>query len=175
MYSSLQFAAREIWRKLTGRWLGFGMACANFGDPLSLKAWSRDHKFDVSTMEKAEFFAAVETLGQEITQRIVEVIPVLAVPVLSMILLERASPADEKTLLEEAEEIVGELRGQGAHIGFDTDGRGPTLEDGLRLMVARGLLTEDKAGLLSPAYEEKALLQYYANSVVQLRANLGKQ
>ena len=175
LYSSLQFAAREIWRKLTGRWLGFGMACANFGDPLSLKAWSRDHKFDVSTMEKSEFFAAVETLGQEITQRIVEVVPVLAVPVLSMLLLERASPTDEKTLLEEAEEIVGELRGQGAHIGFDTDGRGPTLEDGLRLMVARGLLTEDKAGLLSPAYEEKALLQYYANSVVQLRASLGKQ
>ena len=121
LYSSLQFAAREIWRKLTGRWLGFGMACANFGDPLSLKAWSRDHKFDVSTMEKSEFFAAVETLGQEITQRIVEVVPVLAVPVLSMLLLERASPADEKTLISRRrKKIVRELREQGAHIGFDT-------------------------------------------------------
>ena len=42
-------------------------------------------------------------------------------------------------------------------------------------MVARGLLAKDEAGVLSPAPEDKALLQYYANSVIQLRDSLGKQ
>ena len=120
-------------------------------------------------------FTTVESLGQEITRRIVEVVPVLAVPLLSMVLLGRAAPPDEQTLLAEAEEIVGELRGRGAHIGFEKDGKGPTLQDGLELMVARGLLTKDGAGVLSPAPEDKALLQYYANSVIQLRDSLGKQ
>ena len=44
--STLRVIGREIWRKLTGRWLGFGMACANFGDPVSLRAWSDEHKVD---------------------------------------------------------------------------------------------------------------------------------
>ena len=173
--SSLRFAAREIWRKLTGKWLGFGIACANFGDPLSLKAWSDEQKVDFAALDKPELFTTVERLGQEITRRIVKVVPVLAVPLLSMVLLERASPPDTETLLAEAEEIVGELRGHGAHIGFEKNGKGPTLKDGLDLMVARGLVTKGEAGVLSPAPEEKALLQYYANSVIQLRDSLGKQ
>ncbi|MGI9415940.1 MAG: 1-acyl-sn-glycerol-3-phosphate acyltransferase [Hyphomicrobiales bacterium] len=173
--STLRFLGREVARKLTGRRHGFGTACASFGKPLSLKDWSAQHKINLSAMDKPAFFAAVETLGSEITERIIKEIPVLAVPLLSMLLLERGSPADATTVLTEADEIVRELRGRGAHIGFEQDGDEPSLKKGLRLMTVRGLVLEDDAGLLSPASDETVLLQYYANSVIQLRSKLGAQ
>jgi len=170
--STLRVIGREIWRKLTGRWLGFGMACANFGDPVSLRAWSDKHKVDFAELKKPEFFAAIESLGQELAERIIDVIPVLAVPLLSMVILERETPADATTLIAEAQNSAGELRDKGAHIGFEKDGVEKALKSGLQLMTARGLLQESEAGLLSPASEETALLQFYANSMIQLRSKL---
>ncbi len=173
--SGLRFIGREIWRKMTGRRLGFGMACANFGDPLSLKAWSHERRINLSEMGKPEFFDTVEELGREITGRIVEIVPVLAVPVLSMHVLGRDTPGDETALIAGAQEICDELRDKGAHIGFEKYGMESGLKSGLQLMRARGLLRQDEAGLLSPADTETDLLQYYANSVIQIRAKLAER
>lgn len=168
--STLQFLGREIWRKVTGRRIGFGMAVANFGDPIFLRAWSREHGIDFSSIEKPDFFSAVEDLGAEITDRIIDVIPVLAVPLLSMLVLERKTPADEQTLLAEAREITLELQSKGAHIGFEKDGLETGLKNGFQLMQRRNLVQKNEAGAFTPVAAEKALLQYYANSVIQLRS-----
>lgn len=173
--STLRLLWREIWRKLTGTRLGFGTACANFGEPVSLREWSRRHDIDFTGMERPAFFAAVEQLGQKLTEDIVRLVPVLAVPVLSMMVLERAKPADATTLLAEALNIIRELEERGAHIGFEGEDYERALKSGLDLMLARSLVTEDEAGVLSPAPEEQALLQYYANSVIQLEASLSNQ
>ena len=149
--SGLKFFAREIWRRITGRRLGFGMACANFGDPLSLREWSEKRQLNLSNMDKPEFFETVESLGREITARIIEIIPVLAVPVLSMHVLDRKAPGDEFALIEGAQKICNELRDRGAHIAFEKYGIESGLKSGLDLMTARGLLQKDEAGLLSPA------------------------
>ena len=173
--SCARFLGREIWRKLTGRRLGFGMACANFGDPLSLTAWSQERQVNLSEMDKPEFFETVEALGREITERIVEIIPVLAVPVLSMHVLNLEEPCDKAAIIAGANEICDELRDKGAHIGFEKYGMESGLESGLSLMTARGLLELDDAGRLSPVKDEIGLLQYYANSVIQLKQHLDGQ
>ena len=173
--SGARFIGREIWRKITGRRLGFGMACANFGDPLSLKAWSQDRQVNLSEMERPEFFETVEALGGEITERIIAIIPVLAVPVLSTHILNCKAPCDAAALIAGAIEICDELRSKGAHIGFEKYGMESGLESGLRLMTARGLLEENDAGHLSPVKDELALLQYYASSMIQLKQQLDGQ
>lgn len=173
--SGARFLGREIWRKITGRRLGFGMACANFGDPLSLTKWSQDRQINLSEMDKPEFFETVEALGREITERIVEIIPVLAVPVLSMHALDLKEACDKETLIAGALDICNELRDRGAHIGFEKYGMETGLESGLGLMTARGLLEADDKGRLSPVKDEIALLQYYANSVIQLKQHLDGQ
>ncbi|MBL4756446.1 MAG: 1-acyl-sn-glycerol-3-phosphate acyltransferase [Rhizobiales bacterium] len=172
--STLRFIGSQIWRKLTGRRIGFGMACANFGDPISLRAWSKARNIDFSSIEKPEFFKAVETLGDEIMGRIEEIIPVLAVPLLSTVLLEHKEAISDDILLTEAKKIALELRTKGAHIGIEKDGIETGLANGLQLMKRRSLLENDEAGLLSIVSEETALLQYYANSIIQLRSRLCK-
>ncbi len=172
--STMRFIGLEIWRKLTGRRIGFGMACANFGDPISLRTWSKAKNIDFSSVEKPDFFAAVEALGDEIMNRIQEIVPVLAVPLLSTVLLEHEAPVSSETLLAEAKKNALELCAKGAHIGIAKDGIETGLASGLQLMERRGLLKKNEAGLLSAVSEETALLQYYANSTIQLRSRLCK-
>lgn len=170
--STLGFVGGELLRKLAWRRRGFGVACANFGDPLSLKSWCRENGIDFTKLDRDGFFAAVEKLGDECTRRIIAVIPVLAVPLLSMVLMEKEGPVEQDALIATAMKIMRELEDAGAHIGFKKDGEQTALEDGLKLMRKRALVRVDERGYLSPVKAERTLLQYYANSVIQLRSRL---
>lgn len=170
--STLKFLLREIWRKLSGRRLGFGMACANFGDPISLKEWLSERNLNLAELDRPRFFTAVEQLGDDITQRIIGIIPVLGVPVVSMALLERDDPCDEPSLLEAAAQIARELASKGAHIGFEREGYDKGVKAGLDLLKARGIVAVDGGGGLVPAPDQRDLIQYYANSVIQVRSKL---
>ncbi len=170
--STLGFVFTEIWRKLSRGRRGFGIACANFGEPLSLKQWSNANKLNLSKLDRQAFHDSVERLGGDCTQRIIAVIPVLAVPLISQLILEHERPPDKAALLAEALQMTHVLDAAGAHIGFKTERAESALAEGLALMVERALIHEDEQGRLTPVSQERALLQYYANSMVQLRSTL---
>lgn len=170
--SALGFVWSEVWRRATRNRSGFGLACACFGEPFSLKQWAKENSVTFSGRDRQGLFEEVEKLGDECISRIAPIIPVLAVPLLSMLLLERETPADAKTLIAEGLTTTRDFRAAGAHIGFKCANAEQALVDGLSLMQGRGLVTGSDANGLTPAPDERALLDYYANSMRQLRETL---
>ncbi len=172
--STLAFFARMVWRKIQGRWPGFGMACANFGEPVSLREWSRERGVDFSRLDRDALFAAVEELGDELTHRIVDVVPVLAVPVVSTVLLEADGPLDGEAIKRRALQWLDDARALGAHIGMKEGGEAANIETAVQSLRKRRLITE-KDGGFAPEERQRPLLDYYAASIRQLRTHLERK
>ena len=172
--STLAFFARMVWRKIQGRWPGFGMACANFGEPVSLREWSQERGVDFSRLDRDALFAAVEELGDELTHRIVDVVPVLAVPVVSTVLLEADGPLDGEAIKRRALQWLDDARALGAHIGMKEGGEAANIETAVQSLRKRRLIAE-KDGGFAPEERQRPLLDYYAASIRQLRTHLERK
>ena len=172
--STAMFFARMVWRKIQGRWPGFGMACANFGEPVSLREWSRERGVDFSRLDRDALFAAVEELGDELTERIVDVVPVLAVPVVSTVLLEADGPLDGEAIKRRALQWLDDARALGAHIGMKEGGEAADIETAVQSLRKRRLIAA-KDGGFAPEERQRPLLTYYAASIRQLRTHLERK
>ncbi len=171
--SSSGFLLKQIWRKLTGNWPGFGTACANFGAPVSLREWSLKNEIDFSTLEKAQLFDVVQRLGEDLTDRVVEAMPVLPVPVLAHLLLSAEGPLEEAELARRALRLIEELRKAGAHFACAAGREDAAIADGLALLTQRGIVVKEDERSIAAAAHERPLLDYYANSVRQISAHIG--
>ncbi len=170
--STLVFGCRQIWLKLTGRWQGFGVAAANFGEPLSLRDWSKRNEVSLISLEQERLFQAVEALGKELHNRIVDTIPVLAVPLLSMVLLMTDEAMTRNQLQQKALKKLSDLRGKGAHPGIKDGDEETAIAEGIDLMQRLKLITINGHDKVEPNPDERNLLQYHANSIIQLSASL---
>lgn len=170
--STMLFLLRQIWLKLTWRWKHFGMAAANFGEPLSLRSWSRQHGVSFSASDKSALHPSIEALGEELHRRVITVVPVLAVPLLAMIMLRPDAPVGRNALKNEALDELEHLRALGAHAGFKAGAEESAIDDGLDLMLALGLISINESSDVLLQEGERELLQYHANSIIQLRASL---
>ena len=175
MGGTAMFLLRLAMRKLQGRSAGFGMACANFAEPLSLRDWSNERGIDLSRMDRDAFFAAVEALGAELTDRITDVVPILAVPVVSLIVTEADRPLDAEEIKSRAMRWFDEVRALGAHIGLKDGSEPAEIEAAVQRMRRRKLIEKQESGRLVPVAQERPLLTYYAASIVQVRAQLQRK
>ncbi len=167
-----KFLFRLAWRRMQGRSAGFGTACASFGEPLSLRAWSNERDIDLSRLDREGFFPAVEELGAELTDRITDVVPVLAVPLVSLILSEADGPLETEEIKSRAMRWLHEVRTLGAHIGLKQGSEAAEIDEAVQRMRRRRLIAKQGDSGLAPVAAERALLTYYAASIVQLRAHL---
>ena len=172
--STVRFLARMVWRKLQGRFPGFGVACANFGEPVSLRAWSEARGLNFSRLDRDARFEAVEELGDELTQRIVDVVPVLAVPLVSTVLVEANGPLDAEAVKRRALEWLDDARALGAHIALKEGGEAQDIETAVQALRKRRLITEGEGGF-APDKRQRPLLAYYAASIQQLRTHLERK
>jgi glycerol-3-phosphate O-acyltransferase len=162
------FLGRNLLQFLTGRWYRYGYACVNFGTPLSMRAWCRDHSTVFRSMREPERHAAVETLGRELMARLEDVIPVLPVSLVASIMLEAGGQA--LSLLElkaRAQARTEALERHGARIYVPRKDRDYAIEVGLRMLVLRHLVLEED-GLVRANPDETGLLAYYANAIAHL-------
>ncbi|MGI9390336.1 MAG: 1-acyl-sn-glycerol-3-phosphate acyltransferase [Boseongicola sp.] len=166
------FLLRLVRLKLTGKWKEFGMAAANFGEPLSLRVWSKQNDMSLAALEEESLVEAIEALGEELRARIIETIPVLAVPLLAMIVLDTGNPLTRDQLKQEALREHERLKSLGAHSAFQKGAEESVIVDGLDLMGRLGLVVVDGNGGIVPSPGEQDLLQYHANSIIQLRDSL---
>jgi glycerol-3-phosphate O-acyltransferase len=150
IFSILRFIAANLWRKLRGRFKGFGTAAAGFGPPVSLNAFMA-----------ANPQAQTEALGAHLMAEIEKVVPVLPVPLVAAA-LENA-PADRAALLQAMEVLSHRLTTAGAVLKLPPQGLAQALDEGLAPLIGRGLLGED----LRPSPGSAPVLAYYAASVWQ--------
>ena len=144
------FALGIVWRKLWGRFKGFGSAAAAFGPPISRRA----------------YFAAVadgtvETLGLHLMAEIGRVVPMLPVPLVAAALA--SGPADQAALGAEVTRITTELLRVGAVLKLPPQGLSATLSEGLSPLLARGLVGADLRVIPGAAQ----VLDFYAAPVWQ--------
>ncbi|WP_420863840.1 1-acyl-sn-glycerol-3-phosphate acyltransferase [Algirhabdus cladophorae] len=145
------FTLRQLWLRITGRFYRFGYASVSFGKPLSLAAFQTEHGTD-----------AVDALGQEMMERINQVMPVLPVPLVATVLLRHAEPISQQQIEQEVQAILTNM--QSAHVHLPRGDVSYAVEVGVRALVARKICQQDGAGI-AVADAEKAAAQYYANSI----------
>lgn len=139
---------RLLWRRMRGRFQGYGTAAAAFGAPVSLRGFLAGG-------------GTVEGLGGRLMAAIAEVVPVLPVPLVAKALGEGVASRQE--LGARVEALIGRLTEAGAVLKLPPQGVQAVLAEGLAPLIRRGLVSAD----LQPVAAERALLAFYAAPVDQ--------
>ncbi len=148
------FVARMLWKRVRGRWPGFGTAAASFGAPLSLQGWLAG-RTDRST----------EALGAALMARIVRAVPVVPVPLVAAALAQGA--ATREALEVSVAALAEALREAGASLRLPAEG---VVEAGLAPLIGRGIVAEEASGLTAVPGAER-MLAFYAAPVQQRLAD----
>lgn len=163
--TTLGFIIRNFFQMAVGKWRRFGYACVNFGDPISMKAYSRDHQLKFKELQKEERFEKVETLCNYLMTSIEAVVPVLPVPLVSAVMI--GFNEEGKTLAEVkdgVDRLVGELKANGAPIYYPKKNFEKYIATALEMLIIRHMLVENE-GRYAINPEMIDILTYYANSM----------
>ena len=135
-----------LWARLRGKMTTFGTANVSFGQPLSLRAFSKSHG------------GTTKGVGRELMLRISSVIPLLPVPLVS-----RAVLAGAKSEADIASHIQKELKVLSSTVAAPRRTPEQMTTAGLANLQRRGII--DNARVITVVDGEIAVLVYYANSI----------
>jgi len=161
------FLARNLRQMAFGRWHRFGYVCVNFGTPVSMRAYCREHGLRPAELTSDERFAAVGRIAGHLMESLAGVIPVVPVPIVATVFQRSTGPLSELELKAEAQRLMAELEARGARIYIPRADREYAIEVGLRMLTLRHVVVE-REGLYTAVTEEGRLLAYYANSIAHL-------
>lgn len=157
--TSARFFLRLIWLRLLRRYHRFGYASVSFGSPVSLRNFQSDHPQDT-----------VSALGTELMHEIGRIVPILPVSLVAAVIVDNG-PLSEAALRAKALTLKDSLIENGGHFHLPRDDFDYAITTGLRLLTKRGILMAD-GGTFSASPSERALLEYYANTICHLQDRL---
>jgi glycerol-3-phosphate O-acyltransferase len=168
------FGLRNVGLMLRSRWHRFGYACVSFGTPVSMRRWMSERSLDFRRMNREERAVHLEGLGAELMGAVGRVIPVVPVPLVASVFVERPDDAlSELELKAEVHRRMKELEAAGANVYIPRSDREYAIEAGLRMLTLRHLVDETD-GLYRARSAEMPVLRYYANSVAHLPRASGR-
>lgn len=168
------FLLRNIGLMLSSRWHRFGYACVSYGTPVSMRRWLAERGVDFRKMDKEERAAHLQELGAELMGAVGRVIPVVPVPLVASVFVER--PGDALSDLELKAEVhrrMLALEAAGANVYIPRRDRDYAIEAGLRMLTLRHMV-EESDGLYRARADQMHVLRYYANSVAHLPRETGR-
>jgi len=168
LWNTLAFAARNLRLVMKSEWHRFGYACVNFGSPISMRAWCREHGVDFQKLSGDERRRTTAALGAHLMRSVGAVVPVVPVPLIATVFV--AHPQRRMSSLEikaEVEGLLGRLERAGARVYVPRRDFDYAISVGLRMLLMRHLVDEDE-GLYAARAGDLALLRYYANSIAHL-------
>lgn len=145
---------RLLWQWFTGRYRKFGMASVAFGAPLSLASLGPE--------------VSIDSLADTLRDRICDVTPVLFVPLVSRVLLAAKTPVTDEDLVSRVENAMPV--GAGTLPAMPHDSCVEQVTRARSDMLKRGMIVRTDAGWRL-VEQERALLQFYANSIAELYAD----
>jgi len=150
------------------RWRRFGYACVNFGAPFSMREYCRSSGVDFQRLTGEERRRAMADLGTALMNSVGRVVPVVPVALMATVFVRNAERAlSELDLKAQAARLIAALEAKGAHLYVPRGDRDYALAVGLRMLRLRNLV-EEREGLYQIRLGEKALVEYYANSIAHL-------
>ncbi len=162
------FLFRNLWKMARGRWFRFGYVCVNFGPPISMRAYCREHDLKPACLNREERFARVAEVGAHLMEHLEQQIPVLPVPLIATVFLEAGTrQLSELEIKANAHALMGRLEKNNAKLYIPRRDHDYTITVGLRSLLLRQIV-EEVDGLFRACPDEAALLRYYANSIAGL-------
>ena len=168
LWTTARFVAHNMRLMARNRWHRFGYACVNFGSPISLKDYVRDHRVDFRALPREARYAQVEVLGRELMDAIARVIPVVPVSLAATVFVREPERSWSELELKGAIlRLMQDAAARGAHVYIPRADQDYAIDVGLRMLTLRHLVDETE-GLFAPRRDELPLLTYYANSIAHL-------
>ena len=166
--TTLKFAFHNFWLMLRSQWHRFGYACVNFGAPVSMRTYCREHNLDFHKLPPEERKREMAALGKHLMDAVGRIVPVLPVPLIATVFVRHGDKAiSEMELKGEVVRLVDQLQARGAHVYVPRKDFDYAVNVGLRMLRLRRLVGE-RDGLYYAQSEELPLLRYYANSIAHL-------
>ncbi len=123
---------------------------------------------DLRLMGEEQRFKEIEKLGQSLMQEVGKAVPVLPVSLLATIFVqEGARPLSLFELKSKVFNLINELEAKSVHIHIPRNDHDYLVEVGLRMLTLRHIVREED-DKYRPNWQEKLLLEYYANSIAHL-------
>jgi glycerol-3-phosphate O-acyltransferase len=136
----------------------------NFGEPISLDEWVARHP-GVLELPREARLARLAVLADEVMARIAAVMPVTAVAMACVSLLQDGRDAISRAEWESRlADLRLRLRGAGAHVVGGDRSSADTLDRALVMLTLRHVVTAEGDGFRVD-HAQEPLLRYYANSI----------
>jgi len=168
--TTTKFILRSLFLMILSRWRRYGFACVNFGTPLSVKTYCKEHAVSFGRLNRSQRFPQVEKMCRVLMDSVAAVIPILPVSLVSTVFLE--NPDEKMDVLQvehRSNQVLDQLKNKGAPVlASSRSARGKAIADAVDLMLLRGMLKPKGAGFQA-ASAEKSLLRYYANAIAHWR------
>jgi glycerol-3-phosphate O-acyltransferase len=153
LFAIMIYVARMLWRRLWGRWKGFGKVGVSFGTPISLRS-----------LLAQDPHLAPEALVDRLMSDLRAVIPLVPVPLLAHLV---ATGQGQRDLLESRfTALVETLREGGAVVILPDVPLADCVATALRPLERRGIVVDGPDGLI-PAPGAGPLLAFHAAAVQQ--------
>jgi glycerol-3-phosphate O-acyltransferase len=162
------FLLHNLLLMVRSEWHRFGYACVNFGSPISMRRYSREHGIDFHRLGAEERRQAVTRLGAELMGAVGAVIPVVPVAMMASVFVAHPERAlSELEIKAEVGRLLQRLEAKGARVYLPRGDLDYALTVGLRMLRLRHMVDEAD-GLFTAHPQELPLLAYYANSIAHL-------
>jgi len=165
---TLGFAGTLLWRRLTGKLFRYGYACVSFGKPVSIKDYLKKNRIIYENLNEQKRFKLIATLGDELLEKVGEVVPVLPVALVASVFANtRKKSLSDIELKSKVFELASDFEQRGVHVHIPRDDLDYALNAGKRMLLMRHII-EEQDGAYKVNTDEKILLHYYANSIAHL-------
>jgi glycerol-3-phosphate O-acyltransferase len=162
------YLLKTIRLRLRRGWYRYGYAVVNFGTPISMREYTKEHSVDFSKLNKDVRIQKVEKLAQDLMAAVGRVVPVVPVPLIASVFLEDTSRSfSELEIKARVQCLIDKLEECCALVYIPRSDRDYAIEVGLRTLILRHIVLEEEDFYRSNLDELK-ILQYYANSIAHL-------
>ncbi len=163
----VKYLVKSVWQRLLGKRYRNGYACVNFGTPVSLKAWMKNHPgvgIDPDTL----ILDDVSELAEDLMQRIGSITPILPVALVTHLFQKNPKRVySEIELKREVLDLLDQLTELGHRAYIPRGDYDYAVNVGVRMLTLRRILFNND-GLLSANPKDTELISYYANSIAHL-------
>lgn len=166
LFSVLKFVATITTYMMPRRHKPFGYACVNFGSPISLNAWQREHGVVINLQDKAGRRESITALGNELATRVGDLLPILPTCLLAQVLNESDDlPISELNLKVRATKFIEHLIENGAPVFLPNNEGDYALSQGIYVLLSRKIIEPTGDGRFRLVESRRKLLEYYCNTI----------
>lgn len=160
-----QFLGANLFVSSRSRWMRYGYASVNFGVPVSMREYCSLHAVDFVHLNKEQRIWKIAELANKLMDALRYVMPIIPVPVIASVLLRAGEQSlTSLEIVSRSDELLDLMITNGAAMKAEEKPRSHTLLKSLELLTARQMVLEENDRYrINP--EQRALVEYYANSI----------